>query len=171
MMRDDAQGRPLYDQVCDAANFAAALNECFDFVTCVPDSIYKKVLPHLPEWQYAPRENHAVSLAFGARIAGKNVAILMQNSGLGLALDAIFGTFKLYEQGCLIVVSNRGQLPWEEVQHRHWGSITEDVLAASKIEVLRFNDVGVEGIRECARQVICESKIIVLTVQRGNLNE
>ncbi len=170
-MRKDAQGRPLYDQVCDAAVFGAAVKDHFDFVTCVPDSIYKEVLPHLPRWECAPRENHAVAMAFGARIAGKNAAILMQNSGLGLALDAIFGTFELYGQGCLIVVSNRGQLPWEEIQHQHWGHITEDFLVSSRIEFARFHEVGVEGIGEIARQVINEKKIIVLTVQRGNLNE
>ena len=170
-MREDAQGRPLYDLVCDAAEFAVALKGHFDFVTCVPDSIYKAVLPHLPDWEYAPRENHAVTMAFGARIAGQTPAILMQNSGVGLALDAIFGTFELYGQGCLIVVSNRGQLPWEEIQHQHWGDITENLLTSSRIEQVRFHEVGLAGIAEIARKVTDENKIVALTVQRGNLNE
>lgn len=170
-MREDAQGRQLYDQVCDAVEFATVLNKHFDYVTCVPDSVYKEVLPHLRAWECAPRENHAVSMAFGACIAGKNVATLMQNSGLGLALDAIIGTFELYGKGCLIVVSNRGQLSWEEIQHQHWGKITEDLLTSSRIDFVRFHEIGIEGVGEIARQVINDNRVIALMVQRGNLNE
>jgi sulfopyruvate decarboxylase TPP-binding subunit len=170
-MREDEHGRQLYPQVCDAASFAAKLSFHFDFVTCVPDSIYKKVLPHLPGWEFSPRENHAVAMAFGARIAGKHPVILMQNSGLGLALDSIFGTFELYGQGCLIVVSNRGQLHWEEIQHRHWGAITESLLTSSGIQQARFHEVGLAGIGEISKQIARENKIIALTIQRGNLNE
>ena len=170
-MREDVSGRLLYNQVCDAAAFAHELNAHFEFITCVPDSIYKQVLPHLTEWELAPRENHAVSMAFGARIAGKSVAILMQNSGLGLALDSIFGTFELYGQGCLVVVSNRGQLPWEEIQHQHWGDITEDLLESSRIKVVKFHEVGLAGIGKIAQKLSKENTIIALTLQRGNLNE
>ena len=170
-MREDFQGRPLYDQVCSGIDFAAELSSQFNFITCVPDSIFKEVLPHLPEWELAPRENHAIAMAFGARLAGKAPVVLMQNSGIGLALDALFGTFELYGQGCLVVISNRGQLPWEEIQHQHWGEVTRDVLVSCKIPVYKFHEIGLAGIPDIARQVTTENKIIALTVQRGNLNE
>lgn len=170
-MRKDSQGRLLYDQICEAKIFAEAITEHFDFITCVPDSIFRNVLPHIPEWEYAPRENHAISMGFGARIGGKNVAIMMQNSGLGLALDAILGTFELYQQGCLIVISNRGQLEWEEIQHQQWGKITEDLLRSSRIEQVRFHEIGPDGIGEIAKKIINDRKVVALTMQRGNLNE
>ena len=34
----------------------------------------------------------------------------MQNSGLGLSIDSIIGTFHLYSEGCLIFISNRGKI-------------------------------------------------------------
>lgn len=170
-MRKDKDGRLFYDQICSASEFASFLKKHFDFVTCVPDSIYKQVLPHLPNCEFASRENHSVSMAFGATIAGRNSAVLMQNSGIGLALDALIGTFELYGQGCLIVVSNRGQLEWEEIQHQYWGKITEDLLYSMGFQLERFHEVGLNGLPDIAHQVANQNKIVFLTIQRGNLNE
>ena len=170
-MRRDELGRKLFDQKCTATIFAATLTGHCDWISGVPDSVFRRVLPALPQWYFAPRENHAVAMAFGARLGGKRPAVLIQNSGLGLCLDALLGTFRLFGQGMLLVVSNRGVLPWEEVQHRDWGLITENLLKAACIPQIDFNQEGIEGLKRAASQAEEERIIVSLILQRGNLDE
>ncbi len=169
-MRLDAKGRELFDLKATAEEFAACLERQCDWVAAVPDSVYRRVLPALTEWHLAPRENHAVGMAFGARLGGKRPAILMQNSGLGLSIDALLGTFSLYQQGILVVVSDRGALPWEEIQHQEWGRITLPLLAAAEIETVSFDKEGLPGLERAAK-LAEEGKIVALLVERGNINE
>lgn len=170
-MRQDNLGRELFDLKTKATDFAAVLERHCDWFSCVPDSIFKEVLPALQEWHFAPRENHAIAMAFGARLAGKKPVVLIQNSGLGLCLDALLGTFMLYRQGLLMVVSNRGVLPWEEVQHRDWGAITEPLLSAVGIHQVSFDSEGFAGLEHAVELVREENKVVALVVQRGNLDE
>jgi sulfopyruvate decarboxylase subunit alpha len=171
MMRQDAQGRPLHAQVCTSAGFADQLLHSCDWFSAVPDSVIQKILPLLTPYQFAPRENHAVGAAFGAAIAGKRPCVLMQNSGLGLALDALLGLFRLYSRGLLLVVSNRGELAWEEVQHQDWGSLTPPVLAATGFPVFDFEEGGLPSIDSAARAAFEHGEITVVLLHRGNLDE
>jgi sulfopyruvate decarboxylase TPP-binding subunit len=171
VMRQDAQGRPLYPQVCTSAAFADQLKLHCDWFSAVPDSVIKRVLPLLTPYQFAPRENHAVGAAFGAAIAGKRPCVLLQNSGLGLALDALLGLFRLYGQGLLLVVSNRGELAWEEVQHQDWGVITPPLLKATGFPVFDFEEGGLPSIDSAARAAFEEGEIAVVLLHRGNLDE
>ncbi len=171
MNRVDAKGRALFDQISSSREFAAALMKYFDWFSGVPDSVFKNVLPLLQPQQFAARENHAVGAAFGARIGGKNPCVLMQNSGLGLSLDAILGLFELYRQGLLLVVSNRGELAWEEIQHQDWGRLTLPLLNATNFTVLDFQTHGVSAIAQAADIIATEQCIVVLLVHRGNLDE
>lgn len=170
-MRQDERGRELFEQQATAAEFAAALARHCDWISAVPDSVFRRVLPALPHWHFAPRENTAVAMAFGACLGGKRPAVLLQNSGLGLCLDALLGTFRLYGQGLLLVVSNRGVLPWEEIQHHDWGAITDDLLAAALIPQVDFDIEGMVGLERAVQRVETENAIVALVLQRGNLDE
>ena len=170
-MRHDGIGRELFEQKMTAEEFAVALARQCDWFSAVPDSIFRRVLPALPEWHFAPRENTAVAMAFGALLGGKRPAVLMQNSGLGLCLDALLGTFRLYDQGLLLILSNRGVLPWEEVQHQDWGRITVDLLTAARIPQVEFDLEGLAGLERAALKVATEKTIVALLLQRGNLDE
>lgn len=171
MNRVDGKGRALFDQVASSSEFAAALMKHFDWFSAVPDSVFKNVLPLLQPQQFAARENHAVGAAFGATIGGKKPCVLMQNSGLGLSLDAILGLFELYQQGLLLVISNRGELAWEEIQHQDWGRLTLPLLKATNFALLDFQTHGVAAIEQAARIIEEERRIVVLLVHRGNLDE
>jgi sulfopyruvate decarboxylase subunit alpha len=171
MMRQDAQGRPLHAQVCTSAAFADQLRLHCDWFSAIPDSVIQKVLPLLKPYQFAPRENHAVGAAFGAAIAGKRPCVLLQNSGLGLALDALLGLFRLYGQGLLLVVSNRGELAWEEVQHQDWGTITLPLLAATGFPVFDFEEGGLPSVDNAANAAFGHGEIAVVLLHRGNLDE
>jgi sulfopyruvate decarboxylase TPP-binding subunit len=170
-MHQDKLGRELFEQKTNAADFAAELEQHCNWITCVPDSIFKRVLPAFHEWHFAPRENHAVAMAFGARLAGKRPAVLLQNSGLGLCLDALLGTFVLYKQGLLLIVSNRGVLPWEEIQHSDWGKITNSLLQAAEIPQISFDSEGLIGLKRAIRLVQENNQVVALVMQRGNLDE
>ncbi len=169
-MRRDTKQRELFDQKATAEEFAACLERQCDWVAAVPDSVYRRILPALTMWHFASRENHAVGMAFGVRLGGKRPAILMQNSGLGLSIDALLGTFSLYKQGVLLVVSDRGVLPWEEIQHQEWGRITKPLLAATEIEAISFDTEGLAGLERAAKRAE-KRKIVALVVERGNINE
>ena len=169
-MRLDTKQRELFDLKATAEEFAACLERHCDWVTAVPDSVYRRVLPSLSIWHLAPRENHAVGMAFGARLGGKRPAILMQNSGLGLCIDALLGTFSLYGLGLLLVVSDRGVLPWEEIQHQEWGRITKKLLAAAEIETVSFDQEGLAGLDKAAVRAE-EGKVVALVIERGNIDE
>ncbi len=75
-----------------APEFVAALKSAdFDFFTGVPCSLLKdlvSILDHDEDLHYisATREDSAIGMAFGARLAGKTPMVLMQNSGLGAHL-------------------------------------------------------------------------------------
>jgi len=170
-MRNDNLGREIFEQKMTAKEFADALVCRYDWFCAVPDSIFRRVLPALPEWHFAPRENTAVALAFGAYLGGKRPVVLMQNSGIGLCLDALLGTFRLYGQGLLLIVSNRGILSWEEIQHQDWGRITVDLLTASRITQIDFDKEGMAGLERASQLVETERTIVALLVQRGNLDE
>ena len=83
-MRLDTKGRALYPLIDSGLNVAKSLNEEFDWLSGVPDSMFKGVLPTLNNYHPAPRENHALAMAFGAGLGGKKACLLIQNSGLGL---------------------------------------------------------------------------------------
>ncbi len=161
----------FFPQVATGRHFATLLRMHFDYFITVPDSVFKTTYPHLPGLVVASRENHAVAEAFGARLGGKRPCVLIQNSGLGLALDALLGLFSLYGVGLSMVISERGELPWEEVQHREWGQISGQILSTVCSDTLDLQSLGSEAVRRSAAMSNDEGKVSAVIVHRGNLSE
>lgn len=170
-MRLDDKGRQIFPLICNSRQFSRELNKYFDWYSGVPDSVLKKTQACLEEFYFSSRENHAVAMAFGARIGGKKPCLLIQNSGLGLAIDALLGLFRLYGQGLVLVVSNRGELEWEEVQHQDWGEITLPLLQSLRVPVIDFGDIGLGSLKKASDLAYEQNEIVVLNVHRGNLDE
>lgn len=171
MPRYDAKGREIAAQVCDSATFAGWLRARCDWFCAVPDSVIRLTLPQLSPLHFAPRENHAVGAAFGAAIGGARPCVLLQNSGLGLCLDAVLGLFRLYAQGLVLVVSNRGELSWEEVQHQDWGRVTVPLLDAAAIPWFDFGDMGRDAVDAASTRAWKHGEVAAILVHRGNLDE
>ena len=170
-MRKDTKGREIFNLVQTAEDFSTSLQELYDWIGCVPDSVFRKVLPGLQEWFLAPRENHLVGLAFGATIAGRRPTLLIQNSGLGLCLDALLGTFKLYKRGLVVHVSNRGVLDWEEIQHQDWGDSTLKLIRSFGFEVFDYNEIGVDALKIASELAFKKHQIVFVIIHRGNIDE
>ena len=112
--------------------FLAALkSNGYDFFAGVPCSLLKGVIRRFdeePEWGYvsAVREDSAMGMAAGAYLGGRKPAVFMQNSGLGVCLNAIVSLNVIYEIPTLIVVSWRGKDGKDAPEHLVMGEIMTD---------------------------------------------
>jgi sulfopyruvate decarboxylase subunit alpha len=107
----------------------------FDFFTGVPDSTFKSLLTELearPElgWVPAVAEDVAVGLAVGASLGGRAPVVVMQNSGLGLAANALASLAVLYEIPMLLLVGWRGHDGRDAPEHLLMGEATLPLLRA-----------------------------------------
>ena len=108
----------------------------FDFFTGVPDTILGGIIAHLTEEQlYTPavREDEAVAMAAGAYFGGKIPAVLMQNSGLGNALNVLESLNLIYRIPCLLLVSWRGFEGKDAPEHLVMGETMTTLLDTVKI--------------------------------------
>ena len=109
--------------------FLSALrSEGYDFFTGVPCSLLKGVIRRFdeePEWGYvsAVREDSAIGIAAGAYMAGRKPAVFMQNSGLGVCMNALVSLNEIYEIPALVVVSWRGKDGKDAPEHIVMGRI------------------------------------------------
>lgn len=112
--------------------FLAALKaNGYDFFAGVPCSLLKGVIRRFdeePDWGYisAVREDSAMGLAAGAYLGGRKPAVFMQNSGLGVCLNAIVSLNVIYEVPTLIIVSWRGKDGQDAPEHLVMGEIMTD---------------------------------------------
>jgi len=112
-----------------SARFLSALEHAgYDFFTGVPCSLLKGVIRRFddePRWGYvsAVREDSALGIAAGAYMAGRKPVVFMQNSGLGVCLNALISLNVLYEIPLLLVTSWRGKEGKDAPEHILMGEI------------------------------------------------
>lgn len=84
----------------------------YDFFTGVPCSLLNGLFALLEReraaYYPASREDLALGLAAGATMAGKRPAVLMQNSGLGLSINALLSLQRMYALPALLIITWRG---------------------------------------------------------------
>ena len=122
-----------------APEFVAALKEAgFNFFAGVPCSLLKGLVSLLDRDQdahyvSATREDSAIGMAFGAALSGKLPMVLMQNSGLGVSVNALASLTLMYEVPTLLVISWRGQGGNDAPEHILMGEIMLPMLDLLKI--------------------------------------
>jgi phosphonopyruvate decarboxylase len=88
-------------------------------------------------WRYVPAANEgdAVAIAAGAELGGTRSAVLMQNSGLGNAVNPLTSLTYTFRIPILVVVSLRGdpEAAPDAHQHRLMGRITTSLLDQMEI--------------------------------------
>jgi len=111
-----------------------------DFSTGVPCSILKDIIlclssdsdiPYIP----ATREDEALGIATGAYLAGKKPVVLMQNSGLGSAINPLASLDVLYKIPMLLLMSWRGYQGEDAPEHLIMGEVTMKLLGDIEIPV------------------------------------
>lgn len=122
-----------------APAFVAALKEAgFDFFCGVPCSLLKGLVSLLDQdetlrYVSATREDSALGMAAGAYFGGKRPMVLMQNSGLGVSVNALASLHTLYEIPVLLIISWRGEDRSDAPEHWMMGEIMHPVLDQMKI--------------------------------------
>ena len=114
--------------------FAAALREAgYDFFTGVPCSLVSGLIAALeqdPQVPYYPetREDAAVGLACGAMMAGRQPVVVMQNSGLGVCVNALTSLTLMYKTPCLLLITWRGYGGHDAPEHILMGDVCGQLL-------------------------------------------
>ena len=121
------------------ARFLSALEtQGYNFFTGVPCSYLQGVIRRFdeePRWGYvsAVREDSAVGIAAGAYMADKKPAVFLQNSGLGVCLNALVSLNIIYEIPVLLVASWRGQDGKDAPEHIVMGEIMTSYFGQIKL--------------------------------------
>lgn len=107
----------------------------FDFFTGVPDSTFKLLLQEIEsdsEFDYVPAvsENVAIGLAVGAYLGGRRPVIVMQNSGLALAVNPLASLTAICRVPLLLLVGWRGHDGKDSPEHSLMGVATLPLLEA-----------------------------------------
>lgn len=122
--------------VTGAAFLQLLRNSGFDFFTGVPCSLVKSLIATLEErGGYIPetREDAAVGLAAGAFMAGKQPVVIMQNSGLGVSLNALASLSLMYHFPCLLLITWRGYQGKDAPEHIIMGEISPRLLETLQV--------------------------------------
>ena len=105
----------------------------------VPCSFFTPLVNHMtvdPALDYvsATSEGEAVAIAAGMTAAGSPAFALMQNSGLGNAVNPVTSLLDIYQIPVVLLVSHRGEpgIP-DEPQHEVMGRITEQLAALCEL--------------------------------------
>jgi sulfopyruvate decarboxylase alpha subunit len=117
---------------CSADRFVDALEHAgFDFFTGVPCSLVGSVIAELERrgtYFGETREDAALGVAAGAYLAGRLPVVVMQNSGLGVSLNALGSLHSLYELPVLLLVTWRGYHGQDAPEHLVMGEVLPRLL-------------------------------------------
>ena len=122
----------------------AARARGIDLVTGVPCSLLTPLIDAAASdpavgWVVATSEGEAAAIAAGAWFAGRLPMLVMQNSGLGNAVNPLTSLHWPFRVPTLLVVSRRGAPGVaDEPQHELMGAITPDLLDVLRIEHTPF---------------------------------
>jgi phosphonopyruvate decarboxylase len=127
---------------------------------------YMTVDPGL-DYVSATSEGEAVAIAAGLTTAGKPAFALMQNSGLGNAVNPITSMLYIYKMPVVLLVSHRGEpgKP-DEPQHELMGQITEEL---SKLCGLRTHVFDPERFEGALKDMQRDSLPTAFIVRKGRL--
>jgi phosphonopyruvate decarboxylase len=127
---------------------------------------YMTVDPGL-DYVSATSEGEAVAIAAGLTTAGKPAFALMQNSGLGNAVNPITSMLYIYKMPVVLLVSHRGEpgKP-DEPQHELMGQITEQL---SQLCGLRTHVFDPERFPSALQEIQRDSLPTAFIVRKGRL--
>ncbi|MBW1918436.1 MAG: phosphonopyruvate decarboxylase [Deltaproteobacteria bacterium] len=145
----------------------------------VPCSILKPLISHLQAdstltYIAATSEGEAMGIAAGWTLADYRPVILMQNSGLGNAVNPLTSLQLIYRLPCLLMVSWRGEPGRPDApQHQLMGQITPSLLSLLGLpsEVLSGDPQADQAkVEHLHREMVSHSSPVALIVTRGTIS-
>ena len=86
------------------------------------------------------KEEEGVGISMGAHLAGVKSAMLMQNHGFLASVNGIVSGAQLFRIPLLMLISDRGSFGERDPWQTEGGAVTEPVLAALRIPLMRLDD-------------------------------
>ena len=86
------------------------------------------------------KEEEGVGISMGAHLAGVKSAMLMQYHGFLASVNGIVSGAQLFRIPLLMLISDRGSFGEKDPWQTEGGAVTEPVLAALRIPVMRLDD-------------------------------
>jgi len=116
------------------------------------------------------REDSAIGIAAGAHLGGRQPVVFMQNSGLGVCVNALVSLNQIYDIPALLVVSWRGQDGRDAPEHLVMGAVMEDFLRLLKVPfaLLRADTLDAD-LAELTRVMRETRRPVALVVSKGLL--
>jgi phosphonopyruvate decarboxylase len=143
----------------------------FDFFTGVPCSLVRGVLAELERrglYLGDVREDAALGVAAGAWLGGRLPVVVMQNSGVGVSLNALGSLHLLYRIPCLLLVTWRGFEGRDAPEHLVMGERMPGLLDLFGIPHRTLAPAGIDGDVEWAAARLRETeKPVALVVPPG----
>ncbi len=114
------------------------------------------------------REDEAVALAAGAYIGGKIPMVLMQNSGLGNAINILASLNLIYQIPCLLLISWRGFQGKDAPEHLVMGQTMTQLLDALRIPHRTLSSESmVEDLKWTAQTFMDQRIPLALLLKKG----
>ena len=156
----------------ESDDFVRALRDIgFDFFTGVPDTILGGIIATLTdEGLYTPavREDEAVAMAAGAYMGGKIPMVLMQNSGLGNAINVLASLNLIYQIPCLLLISWRGFEGKDAPEHLVMGQTMTQLLDTLRIPHRTLSsETMVEDLKWTAQTFMDQRIPLALLLKKG----
>lgn len=151
-------------------------NNGFNFYTGVPCSILANTINHLSknkQFTYVPatREDEALGMAAGAYMGGKRPVVLMQNSGLGVSINALASLVLLYEFPILLIISWRGYKGKDAPEHLLMGKYTLNFLRTMNIPTTVLEKETLEKQLMNSVKAMADQQVAVALVLRKGVIE
>jgi phosphonopyruvate decarboxylase len=163
-----------------AAFLDAARRSGIGFYTGVPCSFLTPLINRTASdrtlrYVGAASEGEAVAIAAGAWLAGRETAVMCQNSGLGNAVNPLTSLNKPFRIPTLLIVTWRGQPGLnDEPQHELMGRITQRLLDVIEVPHRRFPDDpdGLGPLMQEARTTMARTGLpFALVLENGSLRD
>ena len=123
----------------------------------------------------AASEGEAVAIAAGAWLAGRETAVMCQNSGLGNAVNPLTSLNAPFRIPTLLIVTWRGQPGLnDEPQHELMGRITQSLLDVIEVPHRRFPDDpdAIGPVMQEARATMVRTSLpFALVLEKGTIRD
>lgn len=143
----------------------------FHFFAGVPCSILKSILGNLPsgvDYVSAVREDSALGVCSGAFLAGKNAAVLMQNSGLGNTVNALTSFNLVYKIPVLLIITWRGEPgKIDAPEHEVMGKVMLPILKVLDIPYKIIDDTFSKQLAWARQEMEVQKVPVVLVLKEG----